>query len=48
MKTLVCVIATLVVLVGASSAEAASGAQVGIQDDAWLLHGPGTLESRLD
>ena len=41
-------IATLVVLVGASSAHAASGALVGIQDDAWLLHGPGTLESRLD
>ena len=48
MKTLGCVLAALVVLVGASPAEAASGAQVGIQDDAWLLHGPGTLESRLD
>ena len=48
MKPLGCVLALFVVLVGASSAEAASGAQVGIQDDAWLLNGPGTLESRLD
>ena len=48
MKALGCVIAALVVLVGASSAEAASGAQVGVQDDAWLLYGSGTLESRLD
>ena len=29
-------------------ASPASGALVGIQDDAWLQHGPGTLESRLD
>ena len=27
---------------------AASGVRFGIQDDAWLAHGPGTLESRLD
>ena len=26
----------------------ASGALYGVQDDAWLFHGPGTLESRLD
>jgi hypothetical protein len=29
-------------------AEAASTIRFGIQDDAWLLHGPGTLASRLD
>ncbi|HSF61916.1 MAG TPA: DUF5722 domain-containing protein [Gaiellaceae bacterium] len=37
-----------VVLGGASSASASPAALYGIQDDAWLEHGPGTLESRLD
>jgi hypothetical protein len=37
-----------VVLGGASSASAAPSALYGIQDDAWLEHGAGTLESRLD
>ena len=32
----------------APSAGAASGVRYGIQDDAWLVHGPGTLDSRLD
>jgi hypothetical protein len=32
---------------GAASAQAAPGAMDGIQDDAWLLYGPGTLEERL-
>jgi hypothetical protein len=32
----------------APAAEASSGVRFGIQDDAWLLHGPGTLEDRLD
>jgi hypothetical protein len=32
----------------APSATAASGVRFGIQDDAWLAYGPGTLESRLD
>ena len=32
----------------ASAAGASHGVQYGIQDDAWLLGGPGTLESRLD
>ena len=27
---------------------ASSGVRFGIQDDAWLAHGPGTIESRLD
>ena len=48
MKTLVCALGLLVALVGAGPAHAASGARYGIQDDAWLLNGPGTLESRLD
>ena len=48
MRLLVCVFAAFVALAGASTAQAASGALYGIQDDAWLEHGPGTLESRLD
>jgi hypothetical protein len=32
----------------ASPGSAASGIRFGIQDDAWLAHGGGTLESRLD
>ena len=31
-----------------SPAAASPGVRYGIQDDAWLLHGPGTLDSRLD
>lgn len=34
-------------LIGAAPASASSGAQYGIQDDAWLLYGPGTLSSRV-
>ena len=30
------------------TAEGSSGVRFGIQDDAWLVHGPGTLEDRLD
>jgi hypothetical protein len=46
-------IAALVALVamsafpGASSAQATNSVQFGIEDDAWLLHGPGTLSSRI-
>ena len=38
------------VVVGAAvpSADAASGVRFGIQDDAWLVHGSGTLDDRLD
>jgi hypothetical protein len=32
----------------AGAADASPYARYGIQDDAWLLYGPGTLESRLD
>ena len=37
-------------LVGAAapSAVASSGVRFGIQDDAWLVHGPGALDDRLD
>jgi hypothetical protein len=38
---------TAVALIGALPAHASSGAQYGIQDDAWLLYGPGTLSNRL-
>lgn len=48
MKAVGCLFVVVGVLVGAGPAHAASGALYGIQDDAWLLQGPGTLESRLD
>ena len=32
---------------GALPAHASPGAQYGIQDDAWLMYGPGTLSDRL-
>jgi hypothetical protein len=38
----------LAALVFASSAAASPGVQFGIQDDAWLIAGPGTLSQRLD
>lgn len=37
-----------VVLSIAGSALASPSIQYGVQDDAWLLHGPGTLDSRID
>jgi len=39
-------VAALALLV-AAPAEASAGAQFGIQDDAWLSYGPGTLDQRL-
>jgi len=33
--------------IGASSVQASKGVQYGIQDDAWLEYGPGTLDQRL-
>ena len=47
---LILVIGMLAALVGAFAppGSAASGVRFGIQDDAWLAHGPGSLESRLD
>src|SRR5829696_4336739 len=40
-------LASLAVLT-APSADASAGVRFGIQDDAWLTHGPGTLDQRLD
>src|SRR5512145_2423313 len=37
----------LAVLSPTGTASAAPGVQFGIQDDAWLEHGPGTLSSRV-
>jgi len=36
-----------VVLAGGATANASPGAQYGIQDDAWLMYGPGTLAERV-
>jgi hypothetical protein len=40
-------VALLGALFGALPAHASPGAQYGIQDDAWLMYGPGTLSDRL-
>ena len=45
--TLVVLLCTVAALVGASSAQASGGVRYGIQDDAWLEFGPGTLDQRL-
>ena len=42
------VLAAIALSVLAPGARAAGGVRYGIQDDAWLVHGPGTLDSRLD
>jgi polysaccharide biosynthesis protein PslG len=46
--TLVAVLSCCLAGIVAPSASAAPGVQFGIQDDAWLAHGSGTLEERLD
>ena len=38
---------TALALLGALPAQASPGAQYGIQDDAWLMYGPGALSDRL-
>ena len=45
---LVCLLAGCAVIASAAPAHAAAGARFGIKDDAWILYGPGTLNSRLD
>ena len=45
---LVAVLACALVGAVAPAAGASSGVRFGIQDDAWLVHGPGDLEQRLD
>ena len=42
------VLAVAVAALQAPPASASPGVQFGIQDDAWLLNGPGTLQERLD
>jgi hypothetical protein len=46
--SLLAVLAALLSALLAPSAGASSGVRFGIQDDAWLAHGPGTLDDRLD
>jgi hypothetical protein len=46
--TLLTLLAAVAACVAASSAQAARSVQYGIQDDAWLEWGPGTLNQRLD
>jgi hypothetical protein len=43
-----CLAAAFLFAVAAPAAPAASGVRFGIQDDAWLVHGAGTLGQRLD
>src|SRR4051812_3650984 len=40
--------AAFVALVAVQPSAASSYAQFGVQDDAWLMYGPGTLDHRLD
>src|SRR3954466_3427165 len=40
-------IAAIAACVAAAPAHASAGARFGIQDDAWLMSGPGTLSQRL-
>ena len=46
--TLFVLLFALAACVGTSSAQASSRVQFGIQDDAWLEWGPGTLDQRLE
>ena len=45
--TLFVLLFALAACVGASSGQASSRIQYGIQDDAWLEYGSGTLDQRL-
>jgi len=40
-------VAALALLVSSAAAQASPGARFGIQDDAWLLYGPGSLDQRI-
>lgn len=42
------VVSALALLLAPASAEASPSIKFGLQDDAWLLHGSGTLDSRLN
>jgi hypothetical protein len=41
-------LAAALTAVASPTADAARGALLGLQDDSWLVHGPGTLDQRLD
>jgi Beta-glucosidase/6-phospho-beta-glucosidase/beta-galactosidase len=43
-----CALAAAVAAVFVTASSGAPGVQFGIQDDAWVLYGPGTLQQRLD
>ena len=45
--TVLAALCVVAVCAGASSVQASSGVRYGIQDDAWLQFGPGTLNQRL-
>lgn len=45
---LVCLLVIAVLAANVSSASASPGVEFGIQDDAWLVDGPGTFKHRLD
>jgi len=45
---LVCLLALAVLAANVSPASASPGVEFGIQDDAWLVDGPGTFQHRLD
>lgn len=47
-RLLVAVLVSTLLGAAAPAADSAPGVRYGIQDDAWLVHGPGTLDDRLD
>ncbi len=47
-SALICALAAAAAALFASVAPASPGVRYGIQDDAWLMYGPGTLSQRLD
>jgi hypothetical protein len=47
-KAWLCLLAAACALVIAAPAGASSSVRFGIQDDAWLLYGQGTLDERID
>jgi Beta-galactosidase len=48
MKAGLCLLAAACSLVVAASASASSSIRFGIQDDAWLLYGPGSMDDRVE
>jgi hypothetical protein len=48
MRRITFLVLVLAVLAGAGGAQASPYVRYGVQDDAWLSYGPGTLDARLD